>query len=241
MRQRGQEQQLVLDSHYHALLDTADTQLPAMTGLELHDALGKAVPGFNLRLWPMEENGSECNWRRGLAHAHNLNTMNRLPAWLERSGTANTFQAWQKNLVWDQGRIHFTPDKIFFQPSYYVDRMFADEWLPLVVQADSTVPTLDVTAKKSSDGKVLTVYLVNLAETPVPVVFKVSGFNPAQAHVTQICSPNLPALNTPEQPETVISRLIPWAWQPENPRLELPGYSFTSIRLGAAGAPQATR
>jgi len=96
----------------------------------------------------MEENGGKSDWSRGLAHAHNLNTLNRLPLCVERCGTANVFQAWDMQLVWDQGCIHFTPERIFFQPSYYVERMFADEWMPLVVQAECTAETLDVLAKK---------------------------------------------------------------------------------------------
>lgn len=200
-------------------------------GLELHEALTRALPGFALRLMPMEENGDRCDWTRGLAHAHNLNTMNRLPAALERAGTANTFQAHGLALIWDQGRIHFTPERIFFQPSYYVDRMFADEWLPRVVQAASDVKMLDVTAKQSADGRVLTVYLVNLDAAPVGVKLELKGFAPGKGAAVQIHSPDLEAKNTPETPSSVVSRKLDWKWNAAQPTLEVPGYSFTAVRL----------
>jgi len=227
----GQEKHLVLDSHYLSAISHADTGLAAAAGLELQRKLAMQVPGFNLRLWPMEENGDRCTWERGLAHAHNLNTMNRMPAALERAGVANTFQAWNLALVWDQGRIHFTPSQVFFQPSYYVDRMFADEWLPLVVPVECESKTLDVLAKKSRDGKVLTIYLVNIAEASGSVSIQLSGFTPRAVRATCIHAASLNAKNTPGSPATVVSRLLPWTWDAANPRLELPAYSFTTIRL----------
>ena len=86
-------------------------------------------------------------------------------------------------------------------------------------------------AKKSRDGHVTTVYVVNLAETPVTTVLRINGVRPRTARVTCIGSEQLTARNTPESPENVAPRNIPWSWNPSNPRLTLPARSFTSVRL----------
>ncbi len=203
VREQRRENQFVLDSHYQSALDHADTVIADAVGLKLHERLARSVPGFALRLWPMEENGDRCTWERGLAHAHNLNTLNRMPAGVERAGTANTFQAWNLALIWDQGRIHYTPSQIFFQPSYYVDRMLGDEWLPLVVQADCADPRLDVLARKSRNGNVVTLHVVNLAAGPVQTTLRLAGFRPRESDVTCLASGSLDARNTPDAPTHV--------------------------------------
>ncbi|TWU37438.1 alpha-L-arabinofuranosidase C-terminal domain-containing protein [Novipirellula artificiosorum] len=228
----GQEKQLVLDSHYHSVVSHADTGLANFVGIDMHDYLAEQIPGFHLRLWPMEENGSRCDWDRGLAHAHNLNTFNRLPLCVERTGTANIFQAWNKNLVWNQGRIHFTPDQIFYQPSYYVDRMFGVEWLPVVLNAKSSEPLLDVTAKTNSKGDVLTLYLANIGAEAVDATLDIEGFTPTGVEVTRIGSPDLEAANTPENPDLIVP--VTLDWDPASGKMQIPGYSFTTVRYAGS-------
>ena len=178
----------------------------------------------------MEENGQTHDWERGLGHAYNLNRLNRMPPAFERVGSANTFQAWNMYLVWNQGRIHFTPSQVIFQPPYYVDRMFANEWLPLVVQAECVSKTLDVLAKKSRDGQTLTLYLVNLADAPVTAWFSLINFAPGHAKTTRIQA-GLTAANTPDQPASVVPQVVPWTWNEIRPQMVLPAYSFTTLRL----------
>ena len=226
----GQEKRLVLDSHYSATLDYADKDLDIGIGLNANRQLAEEFPGFSLRLWPMEENGNSHDWARGLAHAHNLNTMNRMSPALERAGTANTFQAWDMFRVWNQGRIHFTPSQIIFQSPYYVDRMFADEWLPLVVQAECASKTLDVLAKKSRDGKTLTLYLVNIADTRTVASIDLIGFKHQNVKVTSLQA-DLKAINTPDNPTNLVPQNIPWDWVKNNHQIELQAYSFTVVRL----------
>ena len=230
-REMDQETKLVLDSHYDGLpLGQTDDKLGIDIGLDMHRLAAEALPNFNLRLWPLEENGQTYNWERGLGHAHNLNMMNRMPSALERAATANAFQAWDLFLAWSQGRIQFTPSKIICEPPYYVDRMFADEWLPLVVQAECAAKTLDVLAKKSSDGKTLTLYLVNIAEAPVTASFSLLNFAPQNAKATRIQA-GLTATNTPDQPFAVVPQAVPWNWNKTRLQMELPAYSFTTLRL----------
>lgn len=227
----GQQQRFILDAHYRSDPMDADNTLEHYSGLLFHKALQAEVPGFNLRLWPMEENGAVCDWSRGLAHAHNLNTLHRMPVCLERSGTANVFQADDLHLVWDQGRIHFGPAGIFYQPSYHVDRMYADEWLPVVLNATSSDPLLDVTVKKSKDGRVLTLYVVNLRDQAINTELAISGFHPASSKVLRIGSSDLKARNSAGNPDRVRPAPLDWQWAPGNPAIEFPAWSFTTIRL----------
>jgi len=227
----GQQDRFLLDAHYRSDPDSADTTLEHYSGLLFNKALNAKVPAFNLRLWPMEENGAVCNWSRGLAHAHNLNTMQRMPLCLERAGTANVFQPDDLPLVWDQGRIHFTPSEFFYQASYYVDRMFADEWLPTVLNVESSDPKLDVTVKKSENGKVLTLYVTNLNDQPTKAELKIAGFQPSSTSVLRIGSPDLEMRNSVDNPDKIISKPVKWKYSSRNPTMSLPAYSFTSIRL----------
>jgi alpha-L-arabinofuranosidase len=230
VHEQGKSDKLILDSHYQSDIQYADTNLHRYIGLDIHDTIAKHIPGFKLRLWPMEENGSRCDWNRGLAHAHNLNTMNRFPLCVERSGTANTFQAWQQNLVWDQGRIHYTPEKIFYQPSYYIDRMFGVEWLPIVVNAESSEPTLDVTAKMNEKGDVLTLYILNIDKNALETEFEITGFQAKTAYVRRIASNDMKAHNTPEKPESIVPVDVKWKFM-DDMKMTVPGYSFTTVRL----------
>jgi len=230
VKEQDQADKLILDSHYGSGIKHADNQLRTSIGLDLHDTLAQRIPGFNLRLWPMEENGSRYDWNRGLAHAHNLNTMNRLPLALERSGTANTFQAWNQQLVWNQGRIHFTPEKLIYQTSYYVDRMFGLEWLPVVVQAESNLETLDVTAKMNEEGDILTLYIVNIEAENIQTNYLIEGFSPKSVEVTRIASPDLNVHNTPDNPRIIVSESVQWSMK-ANMKMLVPGFSFTKIRF----------
>jgi len=133
--------------------------------------------------------------------------MNRMPLALERAVTANTFQAWDTFRVWNQGRIHFTPSEVIYQPSYYVDRMFGDEWLPIVVQAECSEPTLDVLAKKNAQDTALTLYLVNIADTPTVAFISLNGFSPRSAKATRMHA-DLGMANTPESPKQVTPQSV---------------------------------
>ena len=61
-------------------------------GMDIQAELAKDYPEYKLTLCPMEENGSRCDWDRGLAHAHNWNTLQRNGNCFTWLGTANTFQ-----------------------------------------------------------------------------------------------------------------------------------------------------
>ncbi len=226
----GQAEHIVLDAHYLGAPGHASADLRKFVGLELHDAIEKEIPGYHLRLWPMEENGNTHDWGRGLSHAHNLNVMHRMPLSVERAGAANTLQAYGTDLVWNQGRIHFTSSQIVFQPSYYIDRMHADEWLPHILTTTVNYSGIDVLGKKSEDDKVLSVYIVNTNPDSVVAVLDVKNFFPVKTKVMRIQG-KPSQTNTPENPLAVSPERVDWSWNCELSVIQLPGYSVTHIRL----------
>ena len=176
--EQGQGDKMVWDPHYSGSVGFADDPgYENEMGIVLRRELEKDYPGHFLTLCPMEENGSRCDWDRGLAHAHNWNTNQRYADCFSWLGTANTFQPHGQHYMWDQGRIHYTSDKIWFQPSAYIDEMMMEEWLPVVVEATSgDEKVLDVIAKKSEDGKTMAIYVVNLSDKLQSAEINVEGF-----------------------------------------------------------------
>lgn len=117
-------------------------------GIAIQRNLAEDFPGFHLNLHPMEENGWRCDWDRGLAHAHNWNTLQRYGNCFRMLGTANTFQPFGLHYMWNQGRIHYTPDAMWYQPSACIDKMMMQTWKPIVVETASSCDSLlDITAK----------------------------------------------------------------------------------------------
>ena len=59
------------DPHYSGAVNFADNTkgFENEMGITLQHALLEDL-GHKLTLYPMEENGSRCDWDRGLAHAH---------------------------------------------------------------------------------------------------------------------------------------------------------------------------
>jgi alpha-L-arabinofuranosidase len=217
-----------------------DPDLPGGGILGLRDfaaALKKLCPGADFKVCVFEENAGNPRLRRGLAHAHALNE-------LERSGdvvpivcAANCLQPDRQNdNGWDQGLLFLTPSQVWGQPSYYVTQMVARHYLPTCVRADVTSPgnALDVTAKASADGKVLQLQVVNLEGRPVPAGVALHGFSPTRpnARVTELAG-RLEDVNTADAPERIRPRARDWAHQARQGRLDytFPPHSFTILRF----------
>ena len=78
---KGKQDKLAWDPHYSGTRSFADTKdlFENEMGIVLQRELAQDFPGFKLNLHPMEENGSRCDWDRGLAHANNwCSTANRI-------------------------------------------------------------------------------------------------------------------------------------------------------------------
>jgi alpha-L-arabinofuranosidase len=117
-----------------------------------------------------------------------------------------------------------------------VMRMISRGYLPLCVKADSSSPrsALDVTSKKSEDGKVLQLQVVNVEPAPVEARIALTGFAPQSplARVVQL-SGGLEEVNTAEEPRRIEPRESRWRHQLQGgvTRYTFPGHSFTVIRL----------
>jgi len=233
--EQGKGDKLAWDPHYggsREFADLGDRYLNEM-GILLQDELAKDHPGFKLTLLPMEENGSRCDWDRGLAHAHNWNTNQRNGDRFTMLGTANTFQPHGLHYMWDQGRIHYTSDAIWFMPSAHVDEMVMETWKPNVVQTTSSDDgVLDVTAKVNDAGTEMTLYVANLSDRPADAVINIAGFrhNP-RAEVITIGGCDLTETNTYEDRDNVIPVRGEARIGSRDAAYTFPRYSYTTITL----------
>ncbi|MDR2145148.1 MAG: hypothetical protein LBE91_01635 [Tannerella sp.] len=232
---QGKGDKLAWDPHYSGAVsfaDRGDAYLNEM-GINLQKELAKDYPGYWLKLHPMEENGFRCDWDRGLAHAHNWNTNQRHGDSFVMLGTANTFQPHGLNYMWDQGRIHYTSDTIWFQPSAHIDEIMMQTWKPNVVSAASSVDSLlDVTAKINDAKNELSIYVVNLSDKPQDAVINISNFKyGSRAEVITIGDCDLTEYNTYDNMNNVAPRRKQATLGGKDAKYTFPRYSYTVITL----------
>lgn len=232
---QGKGDKLAWDPHYSGALlfaDRGDAYLNEM-GIILQSELAKDYPGYHLKLHPMEENGSRCDWDRGLAHAHNWNTNQRYGNSFVMLGTANTFQPHGLHYMWDQGRIHYTSDTIWFQPSAHVDEIMMQTWKPNVVNAVSSVDSLlDVTAKINDAKNELTLYVVNLSDKPQEAIININHFKfNTKADVITIGDCDLTEYNTYNNMNHVSPKRKQTILKTKDATYTFPRYSFSVITL----------
>jgi hypothetical protein len=230
--QQGKADKMVWDPHYWSNV-SEDIHFEHALGIQMQSELAKDYPGYKLTLCPMEENGTRCDWHRGLQHAHNWNTIQRHGNSFTMVGTANTFQPHGQHYMWDQGRIHYTSNEIWFQPSAHVDQKMADNWLPVVVEATSSNdPVLDITAKTNIKRDSLSLYVANLSDSPQKAVINVAGFKfsgKAQTWVIGDC--DLTELNTVDNKNNVAPITGSASFSKKNAEFTFPRYSYTVITL----------
>ncbi len=232
---QGKPNNVVWDAHYSGAVNFADTRgFDHEMGVDLQAELTKDFPGYKLTLCDLEENGSRCDWDRGLAHAHNWNTLQRYGTeHFTMLATANTFQPEGLHYMWDQGRVHYTPDAMWFMPSAYIDEKISSEKLYKVVEATSSQDsTLDVTAKLSDDGKKLQLCVVNLSNSPQAAVINISNFGfKTQAQTWMIGNCELTATNTYANQTKVVPVMSTVNLKKKNASYTFPKYSYTIITL----------
>jgi alpha-L-arabinofuranosidase len=218
------------DQHYNAQADDyAKGPNPSIEVMEVfRRSLHTLVPGYDLVVAPLEENGRIHDMQRALLHARNLNAFFRLGN-LPAITVANALQAWQQDLVFDQGETVFTGSRAIPQPSYYVDRTIAQNWAPSVVRTD-VEGALDAQARVTEDGRALVLHVVNDRNDPIRASLSIAGFtlSAKPAAVTELAAENQ-AINTPENP----SRVSPQTRQWDHAVLEylFPPHSVTLIRV----------
>ena len=232
---KGKAEKLCWDPHYSGIRSFADNQewFENEMGITIQRDLAEDFPGFMLKLHPMEENGWRCDWDRGLAHAHNWNTLQRYGNCFQMLGTANTFQPYGLYYMWDQGRIHYTTGAMWYQPSACIDEMMMKTWKPNVVKTTSSQnEVLDITAKVNDEKTELTVYIANMSEKQQPAILSVDGFRfKYQVDAWTIGGCELTEYNTYENQENVVFRPARVVVKNKQVYYDCPKYSYTVITL----------
>ena len=232
--EKGQADKLGWDPHYSGAIHFADNTVGFENemGITIQRALQKDL-GHKLTLYPMEENGSRCDWDRGLAHAHNWNTLQRYADCFEWLGTANTIQPHRQHYMWDQGRVHYTSDEIWFQPSAHEDEMMSKNWLFNVLKtSSSSEKILDITAKTNDKKSELSVYVVNLSDQPQEAVINIDGFKyNSKAQVWTLGDCALTDYNTVEEKNKVAPKTSTMKMKRKNTKYTFPKFSYTVITL----------
>lgn len=201
------------------------------------EALSAICPGADYQVCVLEENAGNHSVRRALGHAHTITALERLGNRVPIVCAANCLQPYKQNdNGWDQGMLFLTPSQVWGQPPYYVTQMISRNYMPLCVEAACEDPAdaLDVTAKKSEDGAVLTLQVVNMIDRPIPAAIRINGFAPSKssAKLMQLTG-GLDDVNTPENPEKIVPQQSEWT-QHINDRAAayvFPPYSFTLFRF----------
>ncbi len=198
----------------------------------LRASIAKLEPGYELPFAPLEENGVAHDMQRALTHARNQNAFARMGDYLPVIAVANGLQAYGQDLVWSQGRIHFTPSRVFFQPPFYVDQMVTRAWAPQVVQTSVTQAgnSLDVTARLTESGRGLVVFAVNDGREATVADLAISGFRARSPAKVSELSGSPEAVNSPADPTRVAPRTSRWNCQ-GNLKYTFPPYSFTVLEF----------
>ena len=232
---QGKGDKIAWDPHYGGQLFFADRGEAFLNemGITLQKELAKDYPGYWLKLHPMEENEWHCDWERGLAHGHNWNTLQRHGNSFVMLGTANTFQPHGLHYMWDQGRIHYTSDTIWFQSSAYIDEIMMQTWKPNVVSAISSVDSIiDVTAKINDAGNELTLYVANLSDKPQDAILHIHHFNyNTKADLIMIGDCELKEYNTYDNMNRVSPKRQQIYLNRKDARFTFPKYSYSVITL----------
>ncbi len=231
---QGKGDKLAWDPHYSGSRSFADSKelFENEMGVVIQRELAKDYPGYKLNLHPMEENGSRCDWDRGLAHASNWNTLQRYGDCFRMLGTANTFQPHGLHYMWDQGRIHYTSEAIWFQPSAHIDEMMMKTWKPNVVATTSSDEALDITAKVNDAKTEMTIYVANMSDQPQKAVLNIDNFRfGSKADVQTIGGCELTEYNTYENQNNVVFKPSKVTLAKKNASYTFPKYSYTVITL----------
>lgn len=201
------------------------------------DALDKLADGAKHRVVIFEFNAGNHSQRRALANAAAINVVER-DGRLPIATSANCLQPdGQNDNDWNQGLLFLNSSQVWLQPPGYVTRMVARNYQPLVVKSEvsgGAAGSLDVSVKRSEDGKTLTLQVVNATDRAVTTALQLNGFTPrkAVAKVEELAGP-LEARNTAADPERIKTVLGDWRHGVGNGSLKwvFPAHSFTVVRF----------
>jgi hypothetical protein len=201
------------------------------------DALDGLAGGAKHKVVVFELNSGNHALKRALGNALALNTIERLGDRVPLVCSANCLQVdGQNDNGWDQGLLFLNPCKVWPQPPYFVTQLFSGNSLPQCVKCEVRSPgdSLDVTAKRSEDGKRLQIQVVNVGARTVEASIRVEGFAPAKAVASVVeLSGKLDEVNTAADPRRIVPKNKEWrhGLADNGSRYTFPAYSFTVLRL----------
>lgn len=223
------------DTHYWAneLRYTHDKRRAFETCYMLRDFMDRLVPGSDLLIAPLEENGGGYHLQGALSRAAMHNGFSRKGSYLTAFAVANAMQADGPVLHWPQGKTFFNASRVWHQPAYYVDQMQSRNWEPNVVETDCQSPgdALDTLAKVSDDGKTLVLYVVNLEPRAVLADLGIAGFTPDRRTWVEQMHGQLRDFNTAAEPRKIIPSRGKHRF--EEMIYRFPAYSFTVLKFTA--------
>ena len=136
---------------------------------------------------------------------------------------------------WDQGLLFLNPHQVWLQPPGWVTRMISRNYQPLYIPASvAGAPDLDVSAKRSEDGRTLVLQVVNVADHRQSVRINLEGFQPSKSTaLVEELAGSLDVRNTAEEKTHIAPRSELWqhAATQGTPSRSFPAYSFTVIRF----------
>jgi hypothetical protein len=195
------------------------------------DALARMADGAKYRVVVFELNANNHSQRRALANALAINAIER-DGRLPVTTSANCLQPdGQNDNGWDQGLLFLNPSQVWLQPPGYIMQMKSEGYQPLSVRCSAT-GDLDVSAKRSEDGRVLVLNVVNSNGSSVSAAIRLNGFAAANAPVeVQQLSGALDAANTAANLQNIVPARTQWqpAWVSGGAAYAFPPYSFTVI------------
>ncbi len=199
-------------------------------------ALEKLAEGAKHQVVVFEFNSGNHAFRRALGNAGAINVIERLAGRVTMAASANCLQVdGQNDNDWNQGLLFMNPCRVWPQPPYLVTQMVARHFLPLAVKAEVTgAASLDVSAKRSDDGKTLVLQVVNTHDQPITAQLELAGFSPSKpaARVEELAAA-LDAVNTASAPTAVRPTLKEWrhGFAAAPPHYTFPAMSFTVLRF----------
>ncbi len=172
------------------------------------EALRRISPEARFKVAVFELNANNHALRRALSNAHAINELERLGDHVPVVCSANCLQPYRQNENgWDQGLLFLNPAQVWGQPPYYVTQMISVHYQPLCLKTSVECPDghLDVTAKRSEDGRTVVLSVVNLASDPVETRIRFTDYSPQKDTVRVVTlTGQLDEINTPEEPRRVV-------------------------------------
>jgi alpha-L-arabinofuranosidase len=199
-------------------------------------ALDRLADGARHHVVVFEFNSGNHAFRRALGNAGAINLIERLAGSVTIAASANCLQVDRQNdNDWNQGLLFMNPCRVWPQPPYFVTQMVSRNYQPLAVKATvEGAPALDVSAKRSEDGRTLVLQVVSTHDQPVSARLDLAGFIPrkAVARVEELTA-DLDAVNTASAPLKVQPAVKEWPHELAGGavRYTFPAMSFTVLRF----------